>query len=61
MKDYEEIKSDLLATLWELQNDCPRTESTKTMLETKLRVLNEVLDEDVPEEYWEQISEVLEG
>lgn len=55
MKSKEEILKDLLATLTELQNGVSG-EILKTYLETKLSILYDILGEDVPEEYWEQIE-----
>lgn len=55
MKSKEEILKDLLATLAELQSGVSG-EILKTYLETKLSILYDILGEDVPEEYWEQIE-----
>lgn len=55
MKSKEEILKDLLATLNELQNGVSG-EILKTYLETKLSILYDILGEDVPEEYWDQIE-----
>lgn len=55
MKSKEEILKDLLATLAELQNGVTG-EILKTYLETKLQILYDILGEDVPEEYWNQIE-----
>ena len=55
MKSKEEILKDLLATLAELQNGV-HGEILKTYLETKLQILYDILGEDVPEEYWDQIE-----
>ena len=58
MKKKEEILSDLMATLSELQHGV-KEESLKIYLETKLKILYDILGEDVPEEYWEQIEELI--
>ena len=55
MKSKEEILKDLLATLTELQNGV-HGEILKSYLETKLSILYDILGEDVPEEYWDQIE-----
>lgn len=58
MKSKEEILKDLLATLNELQNGVSG-EILKIYLETKLSILYDILGEDVPEEYWDQIEKLL--
>lgn len=58
MKSKEEILSTLFATLHELQNTTP-SDSLKSFLQTRLGVLYDILGDDVPEEYWEQIEEQL--
>lgn len=59
MKKKEEILKDLYATLEELQGT-NWTEENKGLMEylkIKLSVLYDILGEEVPEEYWEQIEE----
>lgn len=58
MKTAEQIKSDFLATLWELQNTSPN-ESIKKYLQTKAEILADVLGDDFPDEYGEQLESVL--
>jgi hypothetical protein len=58
MKTMEEIKSDFFATLWELQNTTPN-ESLKKHLQTKAGVLANILADDFPDEYGEQLESVL--
>lgn len=59
MKKKEEILKDLYVTLAELQGT-NWTEENKGLMEylkIKLSVLYDILGEEVPEEYWEQIEE----
>lgn len=58
MKSKEEILSMLYATLNELQNGV-KDEGLKNYLETKLQVLVDILGEEIPEEYWEQLDEFV--
>ena len=58
MKSKEEILSMLYATLNELQNGV-KGEGLKHYLETKLQVLVDILGEEIPEEYWEQLDEFV--
>ena len=59
MKKKEEILKDLYATLAELQGTVWTEESKGLMkyLKIKLSVLYDILGEEVPGEYWEQIEE----
>lgn len=58
MKSKEEILKDLFVTLAELQNGTAN-ENLEKYLKVKLEVLYDVLGEDVPEEYWDQIEELI--
>lgn len=58
MKSKEEILSMLYATLNELQNGV-KDKVLKNYLETKLQVLVDILGEEIPEEYWEQLDEFV--
>ena len=59
MKKLQEVKKELFATLWELENTTPEP-SLKKYLQVKLDTLNSILDdEDIEEEYWEIIEEAL--
>ena len=59
MKKIEEVKKELFATLWELENTNPNS-TFKKYLQVKLDTLNSILDdEDIEEEYWERIEEAL--
>ena len=59
MKKIKEVKKELFATLWELENTTPKS-SLKKYLQVKLDTLNSILDdEDIEEEYWERIDEAL--
>ena len=58
MKTKQEILKDLFATLTELQNGV-KENNLRNHLKVKLEVLYDVLGEDVPEEYWEQIEELI--
>ena len=59
MKKIEEVKKELFATLWELENTNPNP-TLKKYLQVKLDTLNSILDdEDIEEEYWERIDEAL--
>lgn len=59
MKKIEEVKKELFATLWELENTTPNP-TLKKYLQIKLETLNSILDEeDIQEEYWERIEEAL--
>ena len=62
MKSKEVIVSNLLATLYELQNnsDLEKNKGLKSYLRGKLNALNDILDdEDIDESYYEQIEEYL--
>ena len=59
MKKLQEVKKELFATLWELENTNPNS-TFKKYLQVKLDTLNSILDdEDIEEEYWERIDEAL--
>ena len=58
MRTKEEILKNLFATLHELQNSEP-SESLKISLETKLQVLADVLGDDLPEEYYDQLEKFI--
>lgn len=57
MKSKEEIMKRLFATLAELQGTT--TEQVHEKLCIELSVLNDILGDDIPEEYWEQIEEFI--
>ena len=59
MKTKQEILKDLFATLTELKEGVYNP-SLDTYLKVKLETLYNVLGEDVPEEYWDEIEEILE-
>ncbi len=62
MKTKEELLSMLYAILAELQGrkgDPTLTPMMFTRLTAKLELLNDILGDDVPEEYWEQIEELI--
>lgn len=58
MKSEQEIKKHLFAILAELQSGTVKGD-LKIRLQGKLDVLNDILGEDVPEEYWEQIETAI--
>lgn len=58
MRSKEEIMKRLFATLAELQSGTT-TEQVHERLCIELLVLNDILGDDVPEEYWEQIEELI--
>jgi hypothetical protein len=55
MKTKEEITQQLLATLAELQSKTAKG-SLEKYLRIKLEILNDILGDDAPEEFWEQIE-----
>lgn len=59
MKKKEDILKDLYSTLAELQGTewSEENENLEKYLKIKLSVLYDILGEEVPEEYWEQIEE----
>lgn len=62
MKNKKQMLSMLMATLNELQSrrgDSGMTPLQYTALSSKLRTLVDVLDDDIPDEYYEQIDDVL--
>lgn len=59
MKTKQEILKDLFATLGELQHGVDNSD-LETYLKTKLETLYNILGEDVPEEYWDEIEVILE-
>lgn len=57
MKAQNEIYRDLMCTLNELQSGSTRTNpGLDIMLRHKLAVLYDILGDDVPEDFWEQIE-----
>lgn len=58
MKSKEEIMQRLFATLAELQSGTTTKQVCKRLC-IELAVLNDILGDDVPEEYWEQIEEFI--
>lgn len=58
MKSKEEIMKRLFATLAELQSGTA-VEELYNKLCIKLETLSDILGDDVPEEYWEQIEEFI--
>jgi len=58
MKTKEQILSELFATLAELQSQTAKG-SLEKFLRIKLEILNDILGEEIPEEYWEQIIDEL--
>lgn len=68
MKTKQELLQILFAKLDELQDLNKKGVSTKiawekanltAKLQTEIALLYDILGEDVPEEYWEQIEEVI--
>ena len=64
MKTKQELLQMLFARLAELQdlNKKPITTQNATLvsrLQAELALLYDILGEEVPEEYWEQIEEVI--
>ena len=60
MKTKDEILTMLFATLAELQSGSVKEDSGLwEYLTTKLEVYYDILGEDVPQEYWEQIEEFI--
>lgn len=58
MKTVGKIKSEFFATLWELQNTNPN-ENLKRHLQTRAETLADILDDDFPAEYAEELDSVL--
>lgn len=55
MKSKEQVLSMMMAILAEIQSG-----NDSVCLKARLEILNRVLDEeDIPEEYWEQIEEAI--
>lgn len=61
MKTKEELLQMLFAKLAELQNmiKIGVQPSLLMILQAEVALLYDILGEDVPEEYWEQIEEVI--
>lgn len=68
MKIKQELLQMLFSKLAELQDLNKKEFTTKTVwetanltakLQTEVALLYDILGEDVPEEYWEQIEEVI--
>lgn len=61
MKTKEELLQMLFAKLAELQNmiKIDVQPSLLMVLQTEVALLYDILGEDVPEEYWEKIEEVI--
>ena len=58
MMSKEKIVENLFATLAELQSGTA-AEELYNKLCIKLETLSDILGDDVPEEYWEQIEELI--
>jgi len=58
MKTKQEILKDLFVTLAELQSKTA-SENLEKYLKIKLEILYDILGEDVPSEYWEQIEDII--
>lgn len=58
MKTKKEILKDLFVTLAELQSKTA-TDQLENYLKIKLEILYDILGEDVPAEYWEQIEKLI--
>jgi len=58
MKTKQELLSKLFATLAELQSKTATGELEKR-LRIELELLYDILGEEVPEEYWEQIEKEI--
>ena len=61
MKTKQELLEMLYSRLAELQDGIIKTvnPTTTKRLQTELNLLWDILGEDVPEEYWEQIEEEI--
>ena len=61
MKTKQELLEVLFAKLAELQDGRIKTvnPTVAKKLQTELNLLWDILGDDVPEEYWEQIEEVI--
>lgn len=60
MKTREELLQMFVATLLDLQSGCTDCEpELNTYLKHKLEILHDILGDEVPEEYIEQIEDVL--
>lgn len=58
MKSKQEILSKLFAILAELQSRTANEKLTE-VLKIQLELLYDILGEEVPEEYWEQIEQTI--
>ena len=58
MKDINEIYSDCMITLWELENTNPEGK-TKEYLQIKLEVLYDILGDYIEEDFWDRIEEQI--
>ncbi len=58
MKKVEDVKKEMLAILCELQNTKP-VPHLKKYLETRLQTIVDILEDDVPEAYYEQLEEFV--
>lgn len=60
MKSKNELLSMFFAVLAELKSKSEEPDSElKTKLQTQLELLWDILEEDVPEEYWDEIEELI--
>lgn len=61
MKTKQELLQMLFSKLAELQDLIEEDDESVliTRLQTEVTLLYDILGEDVPEEYWEQIEEVI--
>lgn len=61
MKDKNWMYSKLFATLAELQSGTTKTNpGLDIQLRHNLELLYDILDDEVPEEYWEQIEKEID-
>lgn len=58
MKTKQEILSMFFATLAEIQSNTA-TDQLEKYLKIRLELLYDILGEEVPEAYWEQIEEII--
>lgn len=58
MRSKQEVLKDLLVTLGELEFGV-KEKSLEDYLKIRLKVLYEIVEEDVPERYWERIDNII--
>ena len=58
MKKAEEIRKNMFAIVWELENTEPH-EKLKKRLKIELEVLYDIIGDEIEEEWWDRIEALI--